>query len=431
MRTTLHNLQGLRGIACLLVLGIHMGGWESNFGVAREFLRPFRWFGFAGVDLFFVISGFIIAHTQAGAFGQPRKLPGYLLRRFWRVYPLFWIAMVIAVPLMSWALSECAVDDWGAWLTLTPAEYPNYYIPPAWTLNYEVTFYGAFGLLLLLPRRVAPWLLLAWAIVIGAAQILKTDNSFHAATIGQSLVSPLIWEFLLGCAVAFAVRIFPARFGRLAILAGLLWAAGWMTAFAVPGQPYALCTMVLERSLACGPAAALIVYGCIAAERQGTLRLPKWLQSTGDASYSIYLWHGPVGMSLHYSILGWPHHTAPHLAWLAFMLLVCWGGGMLLHHWVERPLMNLMKREPKRVEPVIIQARVPVLFHGEGHLDELLIGSLGNRGDHVEFECLPDAVAANVLQPLVDDELIFPGFPELGSRPDFHAGLGRVRRNDR
>ena len=106
MRTKLDNLQGLRGVACLLVLGVHAGGWESDFGVSREFLRPFRWFGFAGVDLFFVISGFIIAHTQAGSFGNARAIPGYLFRRFWRVYPLFWITMLIAVPAISAALTE-------------------------------------------------------------------------------------------------------------------------------------------------------------------------------------------------------------------------------------------------------------------------------------------------------------------------------------
>ena len=119
MHTKLNNLQGLRGVACLLVLGIHMGAWEHDFGVAREFLRPFRWFGFAGVDLFFVISGFIIAHTQAKTLGNARALPAFLFRRFWRVYPLFWLMMLIAVPVMGSALSHADKTAWLPWLTLT------------------------------------------------------------------------------------------------------------------------------------------------------------------------------------------------------------------------------------------------------------------------------------------------------------------------
>ncbi len=358
MRTTLHNLQGLRGIACLLVLGIHLGGWESQFGIAREFLRPFLWFGYGGVDLFFVISGFIIAYSQADSFGKPRAIPGYLFRRFWRVYPLFWIMMLIAVPLTNFAFFGAMNTYWLSWLTLTPAPDANYYIGPAWTMMYEVIFYAVFGLFLLVPRRMAPLALIAWAILIGVAQLFKNDDSFHAATIGEALVSPLIWEFLLGCGVAYVIRNSTPRWGRCTIFTGLIWVTVGIVAMATPGQPYALCTKLLLRTLIFGPSSALIVYGVIAAERQGTLRLPRWLQATGDASYSIYLWHGPIGLAIHFNILEWPHSTTPHLAWIAFMLLACWGGGMLFHRWVERPLLNWIQRKPKPPEPVIFQKRV-------------------------------------------------------------------------
>lgn len=427
MRTKLDNLQGLRGVACLLVLGVHAGGWESDFGVSREFLRPFRWFGFAGVDLFFVISGFIIAHTQAGSFGNIRAIPGYLFRRFWRVYPLFWITMLIAVPAIGAALSPTPFPDWFAWLTLTPSEFPNYYIAPAWTLTYEVTFYAAFGLLLALPRRWAPWALVAWGVAIVAVLSQQSEVPYYAATVGDTLFSPLILEFLLGCAVAAAVRHFPPCGGRFAVLAGIAWGVCWAVSFSVPGRPYAICTLPLERVWSFGPASALIVYGCIVAERQGTLTLPRWLRATGDASYSIYLWHGPIGMALHFSVLWWPHHTAPHLAWLAFMLSATWGGGMLLHRWVERPLLNLVKRRPKTPVPVIVEARVSL--GGEGQHDELLVGILGDRSNPVDLEGPADAVPADVFQPLVDDELIFSGYPELGSRPELDTGLGRVDRH--
>lgn len=426
MRTTLNNLQGLRGIACLLVLGIHMGAWESDFGAARQPLKPFRWIGFAGVDLFFVISGFIIAHTQSGMWGQPHALPGYLFRRFWRLYPFFWIVMLIAVPTVGLGLNHAEATDWPAWMTLTPTANPNHYIGPAWTLVYEVVFYAAFGVLMLLPRRVAPWALVVWAVAVGVAEILKTEDWFYAATIDRVLISPLIWEFLMGCAIAWAVRKFPPRYGRTAMVLGVIWAACGLALFAVPGQPYALSTKLIERVAIFGIASALLVYGAIAAEREGTLAFPRWLRATGDASYSIYLWHGPIGMSLHFNMLWWPHHTSPHLAWLAFMLLVCWGGGMLLHRWIERPLLNLAKRRPVPNEPVIVEARIAVLPHREWQFYGADLGHLGNRAEHVEFEGAADAVAANVLEPLVDDELIFPGYPELGSREDFDARLSRV-----
>ena len=428
MRTTLGNLQGLRGIACLLVLGIHTAGWEANFGIAREFLRPFLWFGYAGVDLFFVVSGFIIAFTQADSFGKPSALPRYLFRRAWRIYPAFWAIMLIAVPLTDYVMAPFPGAPWFAWLTLTPDAFPNYYLPPAWTMTYEICFYVAFAILLLMPRRIAPFALLSWAAVVGWAESAKTDDSFYAGTFATTFTSPLILEFLLGCCVAFVVRRGISKWGRTAIAVGIAW-AGWGIVLCHPGgEPYALCTKVMPRVLVFGPAAALLVYGAIAAKMCGTLQFPKWLRATGDASYSIYLWHAPIGTCLHYSILWWPHHTVPHLAWIALMLTVCWGGGMLFHRWVERPLLNLAKRKTSpAVEPEIVEARVAApLLHGERKLFEFGLRSFGNRAEHVDFECPPDAVAADVFEPLVDDELIFPGYPELGSRPDLDARLTRV-----
>jgi len=428
MTAKLYNLQGLRGIACLLVLGIHLGACESHFGIAREFLRPFRWFGFAGVDLFFVISGFIITHTQADSLGRPRAIPGYLFRRFWRVYPLFWLIMLFAVPLVGAALNFHEDPQWLPWLTLTPDASHNTYVGTAWTLVYEIVFYAAFALLFVLPRRVAPFALVAWAIVIATEYNWTSATPFHSATFAEVLLSPLILEFLSGCAIAAILKRFRPRFGRSMILAGVIWGIYWGVEFAVPGQPYGLCSLMFERLVTFGIASAFIVYGCIAAEREGTLKLPRWLQSTGDASYSIYLWHGPILMALHFNLLDWPHHTTPHLAWLAFMLLATWGGGMLVHRWVERPLLHLVKRRSKEPDALIYEARVSL--HREGPFDELLVGGLGLRANHVDLEGPADAIAADVLQPLVDDELIFAGYPELGSRPNLDSRLSRVHGDD-
>ena len=62
-------------------------------------LWPVRWFGFAGVDLFFALSGFIITWAHLRDLGRPGKLPPYLFRRAWRIYPPFWAALVSAAAL--------------------------------------------------------------------------------------------------------------------------------------------------------------------------------------------------------------------------------------------------------------------------------------------------------------------------------------------
>src|SRR4051812_18041777 len=97
MRERFDTLQALRGAACLLVVVLHTAGVEAKFGLRFAPLRPVQWFGYAGVDLFFVLSGFIIAATPRADLGRPRRLPAYLFRRAWRIYPTFWAVLALAL----------------------------------------------------------------------------------------------------------------------------------------------------------------------------------------------------------------------------------------------------------------------------------------------------------------------------------------------
>lgn len=369
MRPTLHNLQALRGVACLMVFGIHLGIWESHYGISRPLLTPLLWFGYAGVDLFFVLSGFLIAHTQWSAVGRPAKLPGYLFRRAWRIYPAFWVMMLLAVSAMELANAvPPAVDGdrsarWLTWLSLFPTMTPNLYVPVAWTLPYELMFYAAFGLLLLTPRPVAPWLLVGWAVAVGAVAATTGWLYFSPLPLVQHAVNPHVWEFLLGCGIAGLLRLNVTRFGRVAVLLGVGWAAAWVPVFNTAKTPYEMGMNPLLRVFVFGPAAALIVYGVVAVERRGGWVFPHWLQRIGDASYSIYLWHTPVGTLLHdWTAKWWDHKLLPHLGWLAMMTAVGVGGGLLLHRWVEKPLLGLFTRKGRADgKPVVLTARVEAL----------------------------------------------------------------------
>jgi exopolysaccharide production protein ExoZ len=346
---TLYNLQALRGVACLMVVGFHLWGWEHQYGVHTPGLGVVQWFGFAGVDLFFALSGFIITHTNARHLGHPAAAPGYLARRLWRIYPPLWAAMLLAglgwTHLLSYdVLKPGWPADWSRWMLLLPGEPKNPYVAPAWTLTYEVLFYLVFAIVVALPPRLGAGLLIAWAAAILASVPGWRPGGEPFAAVA---LSPYVLEFLAGCGVAWLVRRGVRGRGRTAVLAGLGYAAAAVvTARALTtGDWMTVSAWEPVRVLVYGPAAALIVYGLAAAELTGTYLAPRWLRPVGDASYSIYLIHCAVGW--HAVIYGCyvPHTRLPHLGWLAGTFAACVAAGFALHVAVERPLLKLVKRK--------------------------------------------------------------------------------------
>jgi peptidoglycan/LPS O-acetylase OafA/YrhL len=348
---TLHNLQALRGVACLLVVAFHLGGWEQQYGVKTPAVQWAQWFGFAGVDVFFALSGFIITYTQARQLGRPAAAPGYLFRRLWRVFPPFWAAMVLAGLAYGVLLNVPVLDgdwvrDWAHWLALLPGDPPHRWIAPAWTLTYEVMFYLAFTVLLLLPPRVGAGLLAGWAAaVLANVPAWQPGGDPYAALV----LSPYVLEFLGGCAVAGLVLRGARRGARPAVLAAVAYAVvGVLLARGLTaGDWLAVINREPVRVAVFGPPAVLLVYGMAAGELGGRLRAPRWLRPVGDASYSIYLIHCPVGAVavIYGCYVG--HSRWPHLGWLAATFLLCVAAGFALHYAVERPLLALVRRRKK------------------------------------------------------------------------------------
>ena len=352
MRDHLQNLQALRGVACLLVVFAHLQNCEKQFGIQTPIFREVQWFGFAGVDLFFVLSGFLITSTNRKNLGRPAQVPRFLFRRFWRIYPMFWFTMAVATT-MAWIVygggfAEHA-KDWGLWwMTLLPASRGNMYVGQAWTLVYEVMFYLAFAVVLLFPPRLAGAALIGWGCIVVAGLFGPEPGGIVEAHI-RSL---FVLEFLGGSLIAGLAGRGACRGGYLALVAGIVYAvAAMVIAHAVIRESWTD-ALASDRTRVpiYGPAAVLFVYGYVALE--GRLWLPRSLLKIGDASYSLYLLHPTVlgvGMWLGYKI---PHSPLPHVLWLAGMFAASLAVGWLAYRFIERPLLNLAKRKRKRTKVI-------------------------------------------------------------------------------
>ncbi|MEA2116633.1 MAG: acyltransferase, partial [Thermodesulfobacteriota bacterium] len=97
------NIQALRGVAVLLVVFFHMVTIEKKYGGTNTLLSDYFQFGMFGVDLFFVISGFVMVTVSRGKFQQPRQAATFLYHRISRIYPMYWFysLLVLAVFLLQ------------------------------------------------------------------------------------------------------------------------------------------------------------------------------------------------------------------------------------------------------------------------------------------------------------------------------------------
>ncbi len=209
-RKVFASLQAGRALAALVVVLFHLGliVADAKYFDVPWVATPFRW-GDAGVEFFFVLSGFIIASAHAGDISRPSRLIPYLQRRMIRIYPPYWIIFaivsVMALPLA--ATRATLPNDLGtlaeAWFLLPqdPAEVGGTGSPViivAWTLRYEILFYLFFALLILDLRL---GLLAAVAYAIAFATLRHQPGTGFPLPF---LLNPCVWLFGMGIAVARA-----------------------------------------------------------------------------------------------------------------------------------------------------------------------------------------------------------------------------------
>lgn len=339
----------LRAVAALLVLLYHLAT-ATPFAANRED-RAFglvasacRAVGFAGVDLFFVISGVVMAATCYERFGRRDESRRFLLRRLVRIYPLYWTATAVVLAIALAAPQLTAREPFTlAQIAKSIVLWPQTHFPVVavgWTLTYEMFFYLVFAALLVVPRRTAALLLVLWAVVTIALYPVSdlpnrpmTAQGYLALSV---YASPLVLEFIAGCAIGRAARRQAMPVAALTLLVGVtvLVAAGGFVGVTYPAQAQ----YGALRVVTFGGAAALIAYGAVGLELAGRLRIPRWVVFWGDASYATYLTHVYVILLV---ARFWPRPTADgSLGWLAALscLAVCSAVAATVHIWFERPL---------------------------------------------------------------------------------------------
>lgn len=279
------QLQYIRAIAALLVVYFHAI-------LQLEKLNPDAWmtaylFGKSGVDLFFVLSGFVMWITTSD---KPQTVTDFWWKRVRRVVPLYW-AVTLAAAMVALVLPQILkstqfdVPHILASLAFLPWINPSDpagemiapLIVPGWTLNYEMYFYLLFGLCLLVPvrHRIA-----AITLLIGSIFVLA--NLAPESTAARFYGDTVIFEFVAGVILG---RIYKSG---LSLSAPVVAAGLAIGSAALLYNDYR--AFELPRLVTIGIPAAFIIFFATAI-RIPDLKPWRWLRILGDASYSIYLTH--------------------------------------------------------------------------------------------------------------------------------------------
>jgi exopolysaccharide production protein ExoZ len=363
----LKNIQALRGLASILVMVMHAFGTAKDFYAFQAEHDPFidlahRIFlsiGPAGVDIFFVISGFIVLTVAMKSSGDnvrifsPRTAARFYFRRLTRIYPLYWIVLVAAVTSASFVLPDRweAIAKHPSVILLMARDYDD--VPSAWTLPFELYFYSIVALGLLVASNRLLVFIAGWAVLQIAMISIAVTSGCEFESGSSIFAHPAILEFLFGCTVAVAIQRGVSHFAVPALMLGILmlfigasldWQRGELLRW--------------ERVVAFGGGGALLVYGLITNELHNRFVL-RGLGWAGDASYSIYLWHLPVYWTANWTGMKWgiyafmPRVMTPFV-WMAFGLAI----GVLSYCFVERPMLAAVRTrfQPRKTRERSIRA---------------------------------------------------------------------------
>jgi len=351
MKQTYTGLQILRFIAAMLVAVMHITQAISIHITGRG--EGVYWgTGAVGVDIFFIISGFVMMISTANVpTAGPHRADNawiFIKRRILRIVPLYWFytllkaVLIIAVPALA---VKSVIEPWhlAASLFFVPVTAPwgliQPVLPVGWTLNFEMLFYVVFAASIALGSPRIRHCLLVFLMVFVAARFFPTSVplNFYAQSI--------IFEFIIG--VAFAQVLL--RWGAAPAGAGaLLLAAGAIFTFGLGWDSTS------DRLFPWGVGSAAIVLGTLWLERliEGK-RWAKPLAFLGDASYSIYLSHTFVvpACVIVLKKIGMTNTIGVFFLTAAAVMVA----GSISYLWLEKPLIAVFKRllfrTPRAVTP--------------------------------------------------------------------------------
>lgn len=353
MKVMIEPLTAIRGFAALLVAAYHIKGRLGTFDIV-EYL-PIVKYGWLGVDFFFILSGFILAHVYFSHFEEKRfSYLNFMKARAARIYPVHVATLLIWVGLGAWSgwlwsTTRFSIEGFVANLTMVHAWHllpNNTWNFPAWSISAEWFAYMIFPLLAMLIIKlkwVPAWL---WGIMAIAA--LHLILVFQNILPGRTFNWTYDWA-VVRIGIEFSAGLMLYRF-RAMFSANAVWST--LAVVATAGLVWVLSVdnfkFFISREFSAVLLTAVAIFGWSLSS--GIVNaLASWepLAYFGRISYSLYMWHAaPLFVLTVYlrrsgivESLTWMQGL---LIFMGYILVVCIGGA-LLYHLVEKPMQKVIR----------------------------------------------------------------------------------------
>ncbi len=275
------SLQYLRAIAVILVLLIHTSDKSIQYGIGLLDFRDGRF----GVDIFFVISGFVMYYVSLKKKAGVSSIYSFLKHRLIRILPLYWvltsIALIIFLIMGENAYHGGEINIAKSYF-LFPTNFPKekFLIPIGWTLSYEFYFYFIFAITLFLSKYRATLAIFILTFMVFMGMYIDINKKY---VLLNFLTNSLLLEFMYGILIVKAYQLLTFKKVQFSIL--------FMTLFIISYTLYYLKIKTGYRGIDLGIPAMFLVLSIVMLEDKIRNNVSKLMLTIGESSFSIYLIH--------------------------------------------------------------------------------------------------------------------------------------------
>jgi exopolysaccharide production protein ExoZ len=326
----LHAARGIFSILIVVVTAHQLGIAYWKFHLLPGLGDQIR---LGALDFYFMLSGFVLFAIYHSHIGDRRVGGQFLFKRLVRLYPVYWYILIAIIPFSSFFTGRRNTDFGGIVQSIFLVPHDGSLLPTSWSLSHLLLFYTFFAILLFLGRSAGTLFVSLWFLGI---VINFTQGLFQHHRLLDFLFSKYHLYFFAGGFIAYLTK--KIRFAY----------PGWLAAAGAAGLMLAVLNVKhgwvpLDDVYNYGIPATLLVCGLASLDCRKDIRLPKFLNFLGQASYSLYLAHYPALVVLYHlaTAKGLVQNADPAVL-SAGMIVAALLIGWLSHVLIEKPLLSFI-----------------------------------------------------------------------------------------